>query len=118
MTNYREHLTYHAEYERKWRMDYIEANIGFGEPLVKSWNSKRKSWHEITDTGIMVIRGANGIVITMYIANEKEVLTTYKMAGRSVVPVALMNKIRKNQKHEKWFKEWEQKKLEELQEGD
>lgn len=118
MTNYRENLTYHAEYERQWRMDYIEANIGFGQPLVSSYNRRRHSWHEVTDTGIMVIRSEEGKIITMYIATEKEVLTAFRLAGRTVIPVAIINKVRKNQKHEKWFKEWEEKKLKELQEGD
>ena len=36
MTNYNEHHSIHLDVDRKYRWDYITANIGLGQPLIKS----------------------------------------------------------------------------------
>ena len=100
MTNYNEHHSIHLDTDRKYRWDYITANIGLGQPLIKVPYASRMSETELTDTGVFVIRSTRtGDIITMYLPTEKQVRYLYHIAGRQVVPVAIINKVRKNQRH-------------------
>ena len=100
MTNYNENHSLHLDNDRKWRWDYINANIGLGQPILIVPYASRKSQTELTDTGVFVIRSTvTNNIITMYLPTEKQMRYLYHIAGRKVVPVAIINKIRKNQRH-------------------
>ena len=80
-------LTFHAEIERKERIDYIKKYIGFGEDLAvtiyKSPNRKRDTPSKtvLTDTGIIKIYAIDtGELITAYIATVSEGAAIYRKA--------------------------------------
>ena len=110
MTNYNEHHSIHLDTDRKYRWDYITANIGLGQPLIKVPYASRMSETELTDTGVIVIRSTRtGDIITMYLPTEKQVRYLYHIAGRQVVPVAIITKVRKNQRHYDKMKKLDEK---------
>ena len=92
-------VTIHFRDERVDRATYIAQTVGFGKICYTSEYWTREGLYtiiELTETGVMIVRGANGILITMYIASKKDVLNLFKQGRLGRVPTWLMAKVEKN----------------------
>lgn len=93
-------MTYHARVERVDRLTYIAMNVGFGEVVLEHPHPKYADRVEcLTDTGVMIIKGIDGSIITAFVANVEKVVAIYREEGYHRVPTKMMNKVTKNVKH-------------------
>ena len=90
--------TIFSEHMTKDRVDryvFIATKIGFGEVVhtAKTKTTKGEGKVEITSTGVIIVRGYNNIVITMYVATVAQIKMYYKngVAPRDVILAAKRN---------------------------
>ena len=92
--------TRHFREERLDRAAYIAQTVGFGEVCVRHTYSRegyaRPITIEFTDTGVIIVRGDNNAIITMYIATTSDLIKNFKASGLGKVPMNLINKAKKN----------------------
>ena len=93
-------LSNHLVRDRIDRMNYIVNQIGIGTVIIEAIDPKTHAIRQLTDTGIMIIKSEKeDKIITMYVANQKNLHECYKWAGRKKVPEAMENKVKKNKIH-------------------
>ena len=88
-------FTYHASQERTDRILDIAMTCGFGTTLYKRYQMATDTMHELTDTGVIIIKGTTGAVVTMYKATMTQALW---VAQTDHLPTYLARRILKNKK--------------------
>jgi len=92
-------MSYHAQEERKNRLTFIEA-LGIGVPVAtveKKDEQGRKYYKTLTSTGVMVIRNADNMIITLYLAGIGQAIKVFRESYGGVrMPEELYNKIMMN----------------------
>lgn len=90
-------ITKHFKNDRIERAAYISQTVGFGEvvKVLDVYEDGRFSRRELMDTGVIVIRSINNVIITMFIATEGQIKYIYN--GKA--PQWIINKARKNKKY-------------------
>ena len=83
--------TYHAEVERKNRIENIVEKIGMGQIVKQKYCRKagaaKGSWLCISDTGITTIKDDAGeLVITVYVTTSRELLFAYDGNAKKIPP--------------------------------
>lgn len=75
-------LTYHANIERKERIDFIENTIGFGRKCYSCEDPADPGViKSLTTTGVIVVESkVTGLIITMYVARVAQALNVIKLA--------------------------------------
>ena len=94
-------VTIHFRDERAERATYIAQTVGFGEVIRTAEFYNKNGLYQtlqITETGVVIVRGNNGVLITMYIAKAIQIADIYKVNEWGRVPNWLMNKATKNWK--------------------
>ena len=99
MTAQRIAMTYHAREERTDRLTYIAMTVGFGNVVLTSRRPEEKKIDYLTDTGVLMIKGEDGALITAYICDINKAFAIYKKCGFSTVPPRINAVIRKNRIH-------------------
>lgn len=93
-------ITRHFREDRIERAAYIAQTVGFGDVYVRHTYTRegyeRPITIEVTDTGVIVIRGDDRAIITMYIATTSDLIKMFKASGLGRVPTCLINKAKKN----------------------
>lgn len=90
----REVFSQHLLTDRIDRAVYIALSIGIGEPVIEKPVPEEHKILVITDTGVVLVKGANGKTITMFIASLEQL--SYITDGHA--PGWLLKKVLKNQK--------------------
>lgn len=91
-------ITNHFKRDRIERAAYISQTVGFGDVVQTSvgYSEGRYNRRELMETGVIIVRNENDVIITMFIATEKQVKAMYK---GNKVPQWLMRKVRNNKKY-------------------
>lgn len=93
-------LSNHLVRDRIDRMNYIVNQIGIGTVIIEAIDPNTGAIRQLTDTGVMLIKSqTTGKIVTMYVANQKNLHQCYKWAGRKKIPEAIENKVKKNKIH-------------------
>ena len=87
------------------RFDRISAIIDlfkgdFGEVIIRVWDEKYNNYQELTSNGVVIARGEDGTVVTMYLCNIQKA----KFFGASSGVMLTRNqwkRIQENQKYQK-----------------
>lgn len=87
-------FSHHALTERADRIAYIATTIGFGEIVHSVWDVDNQNYRCITDTGVMMIKSRDDVIITMFIATYGQVERLYN----GNVPKSISEIIRRNTK--------------------
>lgn len=91
-------LSRHFMLERAGRYAYISTTVGIGEVVHTveriNDNSKELVYVSVTNTGVVLVRGVDGTIITMYLAYLEEV----KKYFNNSVPFVLASIINTNMK--------------------
>lgn len=87
-------FSHHALAERADRIAYIATTIGFGEIVHAVWDVKNQNYRCITNTGVMIIKSRDDVIITMFIATYGQVEKLYN----GNVPKSMSEVIRRNTK--------------------
>ena len=95
-------MSIHAREERLDRLTYIAMNVGFGDTVFEAPNGQHPDRIDcLTDTGVLIIKGRDGTIITAYIPTMDKVIAIYRRQGITRIPTAVYNKVRKNEYHVK-----------------
>lgn len=92
-------VSLHFRNERADRATYIAQTVGFGEVIRTAEYFNRNNLYEmkqITETGVLIVRGGVGQIITMYIMKPEQLTEIYKLNHWGRVPAWLMTKAKKN----------------------
>lgn len=96
-------MTFHAQVERRARLDYIIDTVGIGEVIaeIRDERDPRIAYQRLTSTGVVVIVGADKrTIVTAFIANIDQAILIYKNAKNvSRLPDGLYRRIKGNQKY-------------------
>ena len=87
-------FSHHALTERADRIAYIATTIGFGEIVHAVWDVNNQNYRCITDTGVMMSKSRDDVIITMFIATYGQVERLYN----GDVPKSISDVIRRNTK--------------------
>lgn len=92
-TNFSKHMTS----ERADRYVVIATKVGFGDVMYSTQRNGRYGMvtMELTSTGVIFVKGADGYVITMYCATVSTVKCYF---GLERMPLPLYNMVRSNEK--------------------
>ena len=101
-------LSYHANYDRLDRLEFIVEHIGVGEEFCTCPHKDDPSKEEmLTTTGILVVRNVKThIIITMYPCSVDKAVAVYKKAMRynnARLPQSMVHKIKINAKIQKQY---------------
>ena len=94
-------VTIHFAQERVDRAVYIAETVGFGEIIrtAEYFNHNNLySIKQITETGVLIVRGSSGQIVTMFIMRPEQVEEIYRKNHWGRVPAWLMAKVKKNWK--------------------
>ena len=94
-------VSIHFAQDRVERAAYIAETVGFGEIVRTAEYYNRDNLFEtkqITETGVMIVRGSSGQIVTMFIMRPDQVEEIYKKNNWGRVPSWLMTKVKKNWK--------------------
>lgn len=91
-------VTIHFKDDRADRATYIAMTVGFGEIVQSATFYKNGIFQttELTETGVMIIRGVSNALVTMFIAKPSQIEDFYKLNRLGKVPNWLMVKAKKN----------------------
>lgn len=94
----------HVVIDRATRVSIIEKTIGFGTPVIEAPDIKERDAKAIlTSTGVIVIEGANGTIITTWIASVAQAISVYKRATNGQnIPKDLWAVVNYNNNTETW----------------
>lgn len=95
-----EHRTGHVRIERPDRMSNIENSVGWGEVVAIAPDRKgRTAINVLTSTGVFVVRGFDGNIITAWVASRSQAKDIWKRAtGNDELPAWLWEKVKDNSK--------------------
>lgn len=90
----------HVVYDRMDRMMLIAKYIGWGEIVLEVRNPERNNncINCLTSTGVLIVKGENGTLVTAYPASLSQVKALYGMYNYDRIPEYLFNRVMKNQK--------------------
>lgn len=92
-------MTYHAREERINRLNALIDCLGVGEVVLSAPDKLHTdSVRCITSTGIMVIKGIDGTIITAYMATIDQATAMFSQMGFSKIPHTLYRTIVYNNK--------------------
>lgn len=91
-------FTYHASQERTDRILDIAITCGFGTTQYTRYKAENDTTHELTDTGVIIIKGTTGAVVTMYKATMTQAVW---VAQTDRLPTYLAHRILKNNQKKK-----------------
>lgn len=94
-------VTIHFAQDRIDRATYIAETVGFGEIIRTAEYFNRNNLFEmkqITETGVLIVRGSSGQIVTMFIMRPEQVEEIYRKNHWGRVPAWLMTKAKKNWK--------------------
>lgn len=96
----------HVVIDRKTRFDIIEKTVGFGTPIVEAPDKKGRDCTVIlTTTGVICIIGADGMMVTTWIASVAQAIAVYARAtGKTKLPIKLWDMVNYNNNTETWRK--------------
>ena len=92
-------VSLHFRNERANRATYIAQTVGFGEVIRTAEYFNRNNLYEmkqVTETGVLIVRGGAGQIVTMYIMKPEQLTEIYKLNHWGRVPAWLMAKAKKN----------------------
>ena len=90
----KEIMSKHLRAERIDRAVYIATTIGIGKEVIRKEKEGRDSYSCLTDTGVVIIRGFDNSIITMYIATMAQATAI----AEGNLPKYLKNVVRRNEK--------------------
>ena len=94
-------VTIHFAQDRVERAAYIAETVGFGEIVRTAEYFNHNNLFEmkqITETGVLIVRGSAGQIVTMFIMRPDQVEEIYRRNHWGRVPTWLMAKAKKNWK--------------------
>lgn len=96
-------MSAHAIVDRKTRFAVIENSIGWGNPVIVAPDKKgRDATATLTDTGVLVIRGSDNMIITAFIATVRQAQAVWNRGKGGKMPQALWNMINYNNNTDYW----------------
>lgn len=96
-------MSAHAIVDRKTRFAVIENSIGWGNPVIVAPDKKgRDATATLTDTGVLVIRGSDNMIITAFIATVRQAQAVWNRGNGGKMPQALWNMINYNNNTDYW----------------
>lgn len=96
-------MTKHLTEDRINRAVYIAMTTGVGNEVYRVFDESRKSYSCLTDTGVIVVRNPQDVIITMYYASMAQAFAISK----GQLSKALLEIIRRN--HQKHYKRDQEK---------
>lgn len=96
----RELVTKHFVNDRIERATYISKTVGFGDVVFTDLPTANNTYKEVTKTGVIVVRGDDRVIVTMFIATPSQIVSVYASKGARV-PQWLYQKAKKNSKYMK-----------------
>ena len=95
-------MTEHARKDRQARLEYIIDTIGVGKIVVRHQDIDEKNRiviFELTTTGVIIVRNAENMVVTAYIAEMRQAVRVWRCQnGNKKLPAPLYKKITQNEK--------------------
>ena len=88
----RVNISHHLRAERLDRVAYIATTIGYGNIVFERHSSSTPTVSCLTDTGVLIVKDEEGMIITMYIAEYKQA----NYVTHNNTPQWLSNVIKKN----------------------
>lgn len=94
-----------SKHARVDRFDRISAiidlfNGDFGETIIRVWDEKYNNFQELTSNGIVIARGADGTVVTMFLCNIQRA----KFFGATSGVMLTRNQWKRIQENQKYMK--------------
>ena len=87
-------MTKHMKEDRINRAVFIATTVGFGEVIAEKYVAKKQSISCLTDTGVIIVKNEENVIVTMYIATYQQ---AQAIAGKNF-PLAVAKKVRSNEK--------------------
>lgn len=95
-------MTEHARKDRQSRLEYIIDTVGVGKVAVRYQDIDEKNRiviFELTTTGVIIVRNAENMVVTAYIAEMRQAVRVWRCQhGDKKMPAPLYKKITQNTK--------------------
>ena len=91
--------TKHAQWDRMDRMTYIQETVGFGEVIAEHLSRESTTcYRQLTNTGVILITDkAQNVLVTAYIANVGQAVSTYcKATHQDKIPPELFQIVLRN----------------------
>lgn len=96
-------MSAHVIIDRKTRIEIIEKTVGWGTPIVEASDKKgRDATATLTSTGVLIVRGADNMIITAFIATVRQAQAVWNRAGAGKMPTWLWNMINYNNNTAYW----------------
>lgn len=90
-------LSYHAQYERAYRLNLLEETLGFTHIVLEAANREKTYRYCVTSSGILIVKPyAQDLMVTAYMVGLEECYRVARAAGKSCIPPKLEKRIRKN----------------------
>lgn len=93
-------MTAHAKLDRMARLEYIIDTVGIGKVAVRVQDLdeyNRIAIFELTTTGVIIVRNAENMVVTAYIARVQQAARIWHIQhGDKKMPAPLYTKIKEN----------------------
>jgi len=98
------YLSAHVIIERKWRLDWIEKTVGFGNTVAEAPDRKDPTLTDvITDTGVYAVLTPDGMVVTCWIAQVYQAKRLCKKANNmKAFYTTLYNVVNYNNNTREW----------------
>lgn len=99
-------MTAHAINDRQARFNNIVNSVGWGNPVVEAPDIKgRDATAILTDTGVMIIRSLDNVIITAWVASVPQAISVWRRAtNKKEMPKALWNTVNYNNNTSYWQK--------------
>jgi hypothetical protein len=78
-------------------------NGDLGETVISVWDEKHKAFQELTSNGVLIAKGKNGTVITMFLCNPGKATVLQSLSGKYLTKNQ-WRRIQENQKFQKLIK--------------
>lgn len=89
-------ISKHASEERLERFMYIALEVGIGEEVARV-PTEKETVEVLTDTGVLLVLGADDLVVTAYIANLDKIFAVWQRAyGTTRMPSWLYERYLQN----------------------
>ena len=88
----------HVILDRPIRCERIKKTIGIGKPIAIAPDRKHKDCFNIlTDTGVCIIKGFDGTIITLWVASMNQAIDIYRRTtGRKDLPQKIYEIVKDN----------------------
>ena len=77
-------LSKHARIDRFDRISAIVDlfNGDLGETVIRVWDEKYNAFQELTSNGVLIAKGKNGTIITMFLCNPGKATVMQALSGK------------------------------------